>query len=192
MFANLRSTNHRLLTQSAVFVLLLPGAACQHAEVMKEEATMKLELTSPAFKDGQPIPARYTCDGQDVSPALKWKGAPADAKSFALICDDPDAPAGTWVHWVLFDLPATTTELPEAVPPSASTPQGARQGTNDFGRLGYGGPCPPPGKAHRYFFKLYALDSQLNLGPNARKKDVENAMRGHILGEGRLLGTYRR
>src|SRR3989304_2756237 len=120
---------------------------------------MSIQLTSSAFTDGSPIPARHTCDGPDVSPMLKWSGAPAGTKSFALICDDPDAPAGTWVHWVIYGIPPDTTDLPEGVPPDETLPDGSRQGKNDFGRIGYGGPCPPPGKPHRYYFKIYALDT---------------------------------
>jgi hypothetical protein len=153
---------------------------------------MKLNVTSSAFNDGQPIPRLYTCDGRDVSPPLRWSGAPATTRSFALIADDPDAPAGIWVHWVLFDLPPTLTELNEAVEKSQYLPGGARQGLNDFRRLGYGGPCPPPGKPHRYFFKVYALDRLLELPPGATKKDVLHAMEGHVLAQGQLLGTYQR
>lgn len=153
---------------------------------------MPLQLTSAAFTEGSPIPAHYTCDGRDVSPPLRWSGAPEGVRSFALIADDPDAPAGTWVHWVLYDLPAGASELPEGVPPAESVAGGGRQGRNDFGRLGYGGPCPPRGRPHRYFFKLYALDTELDLPPRATKQAVERAMRGHILAEGQLMGTYQR
>jgi hypothetical protein len=184
--------NSEALLFSLVVALVFPEIACLHASVTKEEFAMKPELISPAFKEGESIPTRHTCDGEDVSPPLKWTRVPEGARSVALICDDPDAPAGTWVHWVLYDLPSTVTELPEAIAPSETTPQGAKQGTNDFQRLGYGGPCPPPGKPHRYFFKLYALDTQLDLKPRATKKDVVNAMKGHILAEGQLMGTYKR
>lgn len=153
---------------------------------------MSLKLTSPAFAEGQPIPANYTGDGPDVSPPLQWSGVPAGAKSLALICDDPDAPVGTWVHWVLYGLPASATELPENVPPHETLPSGARQGVNDFGRVGYGGPAPPPGKPHRYYFKLYALDTELNLKPKATKPELLRAMEGHILAQGQLMGTYQR
>jgi len=153
-----------------------------------------LILTSGAFTAGGVIPAKYSCDGADVSPALAWSGAPAGTAAFALIADDPDAPAGTWVHWVLFNLPGNLTALPEDV---AKTEQlaaigGALQGRNDFHRIGYGGPCPPAGKTHRYFFKLYALDAALPLKAGATKQDVERAMRGHVLGEASLMGTYTR
>jgi hypothetical protein len=153
---------------------------------------MPLQLTSAAFTQGSPIPVKYTCEGQDVSPPLRWRDAPEGARSFALIADDPDAPAGTWVHWVLYNLPASAAELPEGVPASESIAGGGQQGRNDFGRLGYGGPCPPRGGPHRYFFKLYALDAELNLPARAAKQDVERAMRGHILAEGQLMGTYKR
>jgi len=151
-----------------------------------------MQLTSPAFGESEIIPTKYTCDGENVSPPLKWTGVPADAKSLVLIADDPDAPTGTWVHWVLYDLPATAHELPEALARSQYVPGGARQGLNDFKQLGYGGPCPPPGKAHRYFFKLYALECALDLKPGATKNEVERAIEHHNLAQGQLMGTYKR
>ena len=153
---------------------------------------MTMKVTSSAFQAGQPIPATYTCEGLDISPPLHWSGVPAAAKSLALICDDPDAPVGTWVHWVLYDLPVTTTDLAEKVPTSETLPTGAKQGINDFKRVGYGGPCPPPGKPHRYYFKLYALDADLALKPRATKAELLRAMEGHLLAEGQLMGTYQR
>lgn len=153
---------------------------------------MKIEITSSAFVEGKPIPAKYTCDDRDSSPPLEWKNIPPVAKSLALIADDPDAPVGTWVHWVLYDLPPTTTQLPENLDKSQYVLGGTKQGINDFRRLGYGGPCPPSGKPHRYFFKLYALDKMLNLNPGLTKKDVLKAMEGHVLAEGQLMGTYQR
>ena len=153
---------------------------------------MTIQLTSSAFAEGQPIPTKYTCDGEDISPPLKWGNIPQGAKSLALICDDPDAPVGTWVHWVLYDLPATVTELPERVPATETISTGANQGVNDFKRIGYGGPCPPRGNPHRYFFKLHALDVVLQLKAKATKKDLVRAMEGHILAEGQLMGTYKR
>ncbi|MGH7968636.1 MAG: YbhB/YbcL family Raf kinase inhibitor-like protein [Limisphaerales bacterium] len=151
-----------------------------------------MQVTSTAFKEGEPIPAKYTCDEKDLSPPLSWMGVPQGAKSLALIVDDPDAPVGTWVHWVLFDAPPETKELPQDLPKSQYLPGGAKQGLNDFKRLGYGGPCPPAGKPHRYFFKLYALDAVLGLKPGAAKQEVERSMSGHIIGEGHLMGTYKR
>jgi Raf kinase inhibitor-like YbhB/YbcL family protein len=152
---------------------------------------MTLKLTSSAFQSGGTIPKKFTCDGPDVSPALAWSGAPA-AQSFALIMDDPDAPAGTWVHWVLYDLPPDTHDLPEGAAKQEQLPSGAQQGRNDFRKIGYGGPCPPPGKPHRYFFKLYALDAKLNLKAGATKAGLEKAMQGHILAHGELVGRYGR
>jgi Raf kinase inhibitor-like YbhB/YbcL family protein len=152
-----------------------------------------MQLTSTAFAEGAAIPAKHTCDEKDHSPPLKWSGVPAEAKSLVLIADDPDAPVGTWVHWVLYDLPTTVSELPENSPKGQYLPSGGKQGLNDFKRLGYGGPCPPTGNPHRYFFKLYALDRALDLKPGATKKDVERAMeKVHILGQGQLMGTYQR
>ena len=151
-----------------------------------------MRLSSAAFEEGTRIPRRFTADGSDVSPALTWAEIPQGAKSLALICDDPDAPRGVWVHWVLYDLPADRNELPEAVPTSGTLTAGGRQGKNDFGKLGYGGPAPPPGKPHRYFFKLYALDAAPALPDSPTKKQLETAMKGHVLAEAQLMGTYGR
>lgn len=153
---------------------------------------MSLEIYSPAFEPHQPIPVRFTADGPDLSPPLIWKGVPEDARSLVIICDDPDAPMGTWVHWVIFNLPPELAEIPEDVPPDPEPSVGGIQGKNDFGRIGYGGPSPPPGKPHRYFFKLYALDSYLALNWEAVKADVVRAMEDHILDEVELVGTYQR
>jgi hypothetical protein len=153
---------------------------------------MTMTLTTNAFTPGGTIPRKFTCEGPDISPALKWSGAPGGTQSYALIADDPDAPVGTWVHWVLYDLPAGTVELAENVPKQEQLPSGALQGRNDFRKIGYGGPCPPPGPAHRYFFKLYALDTKLNLKPGATKAEVEKAMKGHVLAQAELMGKYGR
>ncbi len=150
-----------------------------------------MKLESSAFTSGQPIPQKHTCDGADQSPPLAWSDAPQGTKSFALIADDPDAPIGTWVHWVIFNLPAQTHGLPEGVAKTDSA-AGGTQGRNDFGKTGYGGPCPPPGKPHRYFFKLYALDSNLELKAGAKKADVEKALQGHVLANAELMGLYQR
>ncbi len=147
---------------------------------------MSIELNSSAFDEGGTIPEQYTCEGADLSPPLSWDGVPGEAQSLVLIADDPDAPAGTWVHWVLFNIPPGTTQLPEDVSGVGT------EGMNDFNRPGYGGPCPPPGSSHRYFFKLYALDTSLDLPPEARKKDVVQAMEGHVLAQGQLMGKFSR
>jgi Raf kinase inhibitor-like YbhB/YbcL family protein len=152
---------------------------------------MGLTLTSAAFQDGGAIPSAYTCDGRDLSPPLAWSDPPADTKSFALISDDPDAPMGTWVHWVAYHLAPSMRQLSEGVPRDQELPDGTRQGMTDFGRIGYGGPCPPSG-THRYFFKLYALDTMLALPPGATKSQLEEAMNGHVLAQAQLMGTYRR
>jgi Raf kinase inhibitor-like YbhB/YbcL family protein len=157
-----------------------------------EETSMPMTLSSSTFSSGSAIPKKYTGDGPDLSPELKWEGAPKGTKSFALIMDDPDAPRGTWVHWVLYDLPATTKELKEGFPKDEQLTTGVKQGMTDFGTTGYGGPYPPPGKPHRYYFKLYALDTELKLPPKATKKEVEAAMKGHILAHAELMGTYER
>lgn len=153
---------------------------------------MGLELRSSAFIASGTIPRKHTCDGADLSPALEWTGVPEGARTLALICDDPDAPVGTWVHWVLYNLPADVTRLPEGIPSTETIEQGASQGVNDFGRIGYGGPCPPPGKPHRYFFRLYALDAKVALSPGAKKKDLLKAMKNHVLEQTELMGTYGR
>lgn len=150
-----------------------------------------MELKSQAFAAGEMIPAKYTCDGQDISPPLSWSDPPTGTIGFALISDDPDAPVGTWVHWVMWNIPASASALDENLPKTASLSNGTKQGTTDFRRIGYGGPCPPSG-IHRYFFKLYALDTALDLPASTTKKDLEKALQGHILGQAELMGTYRR
>ena len=156
---------------------------------------MSLMITSTAFEPEGAIPSLYTCEGKDISPPLTWSGTPAAAKSLAIIVDDPDAPDPaapkmTWVHWVLYDIPPTAGGLPEAVPASA-LPTGTREGVNDWGRTGYGGPCPPIGR-HRYFHKLYALDTLLPDLKRPTKAALEKAMRGHILAQAALMGTYQK
>ncbi len=153
---------------------------------------MNLQLTSPAFEHEADIPKKHTCDGPDVSPALNWSAPPAGTRSFCLIMDDPDAPGGTWVHWVLYNLPAETRSLAEGIPNEKELADGTRQGRNDFARPGYGGPCPPRGPAHRYYFKLYALDIKLDLPSGATKADLEKAMAKHILAQGQMMGRYKR
>ena len=150
-----------------------------------------MEIKSPAFAHGAPIPSRHTCDGADVSPPLAISAPPAGTKSFALIADDPDAPAGTWVHWVAWNLPSDTKSLAENLPKKESLPAGGRQGQNDFHRTGYGGPCPPSG-THRYFFRLFAVDATLDLPATATRADLDRALQGHILSRAELMGTYRR
>lgn len=158
----------------------------------RDDTPATLQLTSRDFGHGEPIPAGFTCDGEDRSPALAWTGVPVETRSFVLVCDDPDAPRGTWQHWLLYNLPAEAVELGGGVPTRPELPSGARQGINDFGNLGYGGPCPPAGKAHRYFFHLHALDITLNLPPGVHRADLDQAMAGHVLAVGTLMGTYER
>ena len=175
--------------------LVVSGCSRGDSEAIleQEEAELTIEVTSSAFTDGAPIPTKYTCEGEDVSPPLGWSGVPQGTRSIALISDDPDAPGGTWVHWVHYAIPSGVTELPEGVPGTETLPNGARQGINDFKRTGYGGPCPPKGHGpHRYYFKVYALDAEGDLKPGAGKKDLLGSMEGHILAEGRVMGTYER
>jgi len=151
----------------------------------------KMKVTSTAFKEEGTIPKSYTCDGPNISPPISWDSVPEGTKGLALISDDPDAPMGTWVHWVIFNIPPDNRELPENVPSQKVLPGGAKQGINDFRTIGYSGPCPPGG-THRYYFKLYALDTQIELEAGATKEELLKAMEGHILAEGQLMGKYSR
>lgn len=150
-----------------------------------------MEIKSSAFESGEMIPGKYTCDGQDISPPLEWSDFTDTARSFAIISDDPDAPVGTWVHWVYYDIPVDTTNLPENIPAENNPTVGGTQGINDFRRIGYGGPCPPGG-THRYFFKIYALDTVLNLNPGLDKKQLLKTMEEHIVDQAELMGRYKR
>jgi len=187
-----RDLNPLLCVPTMALLLSLGACSHFHHRGSNKEESPKLDISSAAFNDGEEIPLRNTCDGKNISPPLKWSGIPESTRSLVLICDDPDAPAGTWVHWVLYDLPPTVSELAEAVSQSGTPAQAGTQGVNDFKGLGYGGPCPPPGMPHRYFFKLYALDEKLNLKPGATKNEVVNAMKGHTLAEGQLMGSYKK
>jgi Raf kinase inhibitor-like YbhB/YbcL family protein len=151
-----------------------------------------IQLTSPAFTHGAVIPQAHTCEGEDLSPPLTWSGVPVERRSLALVCDDPDAPRGTWVHWVLYNLPGETIELSPGVPMVPELPSGARQGRNDSGEIGYSGPCPPPGKPHRYYFRLYALDIMLTLPHGVSKAELEEAIADHVIAQGTLMGVYQR
>ncbi|HEY9856216.1 MAG TPA: YbhB/YbcL family Raf kinase inhibitor-like protein [Stenomitos sp.] len=175
-----------------VLLLTLLLAACSGGGDRRPSpaaSVPRLALQSPAFSAGGAIPAAYTCDGPNVSPPLRWSGVPEGAKSLALLVEDPDAPGKTWSHWVLYNLPPTQTGLAEDVPTQEALPNDAQQGHNDFGKVGYGGPCPPSG-THHYVFKLYALDAPLSIGGVATRADVLSAMQGHVLAEGELTGTY--
>jgi Raf kinase inhibitor-like YbhB/YbcL family protein len=173
-----------------IMVVLALGAP---AEVRGQKAaSSKIELKTTSFTPGGFIPKRFTCEAADVSPALAWTDPPLGTQSFALIEDDPDAPSGTFVHWLVYDLPAAYRKLPEALSRNDQMPGGGRQGTNDFPRTGYSGPCPPPGRPHRYFIRLYAVDTILNLRPAATRKELDAAMRGHILAQAELMGRFQR
>ena len=162
--------------------------ATRYAAPPEEAMQVKSKLISP----GGEFPKRETCDGQNTSPQLAWSGAPPATKSFAMILDDPDAPGGAFTHWIVWNIPAGTHELPENLPKTAELADGARQGRNDFGQVGYGGPCPPPGKPHRYFFRLFALDNAPAVKPGAGRGELERALQGHILACGELMGRYAR
>lgn len=156
-----------------------------------ETMAMAMTVTSTAFEEGGMIPSKYTCDADDISPALSWDGVPENTKSLALICDDPDAPAGIWVHWVIYNIPSDTGGLPEKCPADEKFKDGTRTGINSWGKFGYGGPCPPGG-THRYYFKLYALDTVLDLSGKVDKKELLKGMEEHILAEAQLMGKYKR
>ena len=180
------------LWMTLLTIIAVGATSCTVSEPeLPDEGEMTLSLSSPAFQEGEDIPITYTCDGQDVSPPLTWGEPPSETQSFALIMDDPDAPGGVFTHWLLFNLPADSRELLEAVPPNELA-NGALQGKNDFGTIGYGGPCPPPGPAHHYRFTIYALDQALDLMTDASRKQVIDAITGHILARGQLTGMYQR
>jgi Raf kinase inhibitor-like YbhB/YbcL family protein len=184
-----------ILTLGLSLMEMTRGDVAQEKSVAKETNMSEFNISSTAFKHGEPIPAEYTCTGDDISPALTWTGAPKGTQSFALICDDPDAPAGPWVHWVLYCIPAKIHAVPENVPKTdiVGVLHGAKQGINDFRKVGYGGPCPPQGHGvHHYHFKLYALDIMPNLHADASKRKLEEAMQGHILAQTVLIGTFER
>ncbi len=159
---------------------------------LPEDHETGIVLSSAAFQAEQSIPAKHTCDGENMSPPLAWGEPPSGTESFALMMDDPDAPGGTFTHWILFNLPADSRELEEGVPAESELENGALQGKNDFGAIGYGGPCPPSGSAHHYCFTLYALDKRLDLAAGASRQQVLDAIEGHILASGLLTGTYER
>lgn len=176
--------------RSAHRITLSPGDGQQ--EPKQAGLSSLMQITSAAFRDGERIPTRYTCDGENLSPPLEWDNAPERTESFAIICEDPDAPGGTWVHWVLYALPANTTKLKESVPTTGVLRDGGRQGLNDFSSTGYGGPCPPRGRPHHYIFTLYAVDTRPELEQGASKEEVMSVLDGHILARATLVGIYRR
>src|SRR5689334_9978527 len=179
-----------LLTLTTLVACNKNSAPLKEAAIPAQGQDPTLRLTSPGFAENGMIPPKYTCDGKNMSTPLAWSGAPSGTKSFALIVHDPDAPPGDFTHWVLYDLPASANNLPENVL-KENRAQGGAQGMNDFGKVGYGGPCPPSG-THRYVFTLYALDAQLGLAPRASRAQVEAAIKGHLLAQTELTGKYGR
>jgi Raf kinase inhibitor-like YbhB/YbcL family protein len=187
------SETNRVPTLKDVFCFVLPGWDTRSSSTtIKGGPAISFALKSTAFPNGGEIPRKYSCSGENISPALSWTDTPAQARSLALIADDPDAPAGTWTHWILWNIPAHSTSLPEGVPATESLDNGVRQGRNDFRRIGYGGPCPPPGRPHRYFFRLYALDSVLDLKAGAGRSELESAMKPHIVAQAEWMGMFKR
>lgn len=187
-------TGRRVALWMTLLTIIAVGAvSCTVSEPeLPDEGEMTLSLSSPVFQEGEDIPITYTCDGQDISPPLTWAEPPLETQSFALIMDDPDAPGGVFTHWLLFNLPADSRELPEAVPPDNELANGAIQGKNSFGEIGYGSPCPPVGPAHHYRFTIFALDQPLDLTVGASRKQVIDTVTGHILARGQLIGMYQR
>ena len=175
-----------------VVILLVALSGCISQEKKEEVIMEKISISSNAFEDGGSIPTEYTCEGQDYSPALSWGKVPSGTKTVALIVDDPDAPIGTFTHWLIYNIPADKHKLPERVDKKESLADGSLQGVNDFRKIGYNGPCPPPGKPHRYYFKIYALDKRLDLAGGATRSQLEKAMEGHILAKGETMGSYGR
>jgi len=183
--------NKVLLLFMIVYLLLFLQCRDQKSYQQEGNNEMEIRITSSSFEECGFIPTKYTCDDVDISPPLEWSGIPEGTKELALICDDPDAPMGTWVHWVMYNLPPNVQTLPENIPPIKELENGTTQGSNDFHKIGYGGPCPPGG-THRYFFKIYALDTELNLEPGKTKAELLKSIEGHILAEGQLMGKYKR
>ena len=180
---------YKSMVVTSAIMLLLSG--CGTARKDKTAEPAPISVTSSAFKDGELIPQPHTCDGANISPDLSWSGVPSGAQSLALIVDDPDAPEKAFTHWVVFNMPTTITSLPQAASDEHITDLGAAFGKNDFGKLEHGGACPPQGdKPHRYIFTLYALDAKLDLAAGASKDEVVKAMEGHVVGQGKLTGTY--
>lgn len=182
------------------FAIILTGAivllsSCQSnrqtVTSVKEGGKMEISLTSSAFRQGELIPEEYTCDGRNISPPLQWSHVPEGAKSLAMIVDDPDAPRGLFTHWIIYNIPPDELEFTENVEKDKTLPNGARQGVNDAGKIGYTGPCPPSG-THRYFFRIYALDSTLDLEPGVNRKQFDDALRGKTIAQGELMGTYKK
>ena len=171
--------------------LMMPVNGINNRQQKEKRTKMDFKIASTSFRNGDLIPAKYTCDGVNISPPLNWQAHPQGAKTFALINDDPDAPAGDWVHWIVYNIPAGTAELKEAASSKKLLPAGSMEGKNDFGKSAYGGPCPPSG-THRYFFKLNALDTALSFQGNPNKKMLLDAMKGHILAQATLIGKYKR
>ena len=187
-----RNRTASLLVLPALGLCLLATGACTELNAAQKAPLKTFKLETTAFTPGGDIPQKFTCQGADVSPALTWTEPPAGMKSFALIAGDPDAPRGTFVHWVVYNLPSATRRLSEAIPGNDEMSGGGRQGMNDFPMSGYAGPCPPPGKYHRYFFRLYALDTVLNLKGGATRQELDRAMTGHILAQAEVMGRFRR
>lgn len=180
-----------------VVMVLIPGIMLSSACISdtsrpSDKSGGTINLSSDAFRNGGELPPVYTCKGQDISPRLTWEGVPAGTKSVTLVMDDPDAPGGTFSHWILYNLPPETRVLPAAIPANQSLPDGSRQGINDFRRTGYSGPCPPPGKSHRYYFRLFALDIILPQTGSLTRETLLKSIEGHVIAKGEIMGFFKR
>jgi len=180
-----------VIVATAVFFIVYP-TGLEHVEATSTKSLARFVITSPAFESGETIPKKYTCDGIDVSPPLSWSGFPVGTKSFVLIVEDPDAPGGVFTHWIVYNISSEIASLPEDVEKVERLDNGILQGINNFGRIGYNGPCPPHGSKHRYYFRIYALDCDINLRPGATSDDILKAIEGHVIGEAELLAYYGR
>ena len=177
---------------TVVLVFFIAGCEFNNPAAGGKETAMPIQVTSGSFQTNQVIPKKFTCDGENLSPSLAWSNLPVGSKSLAIVCEDPDAPAGNFLHWLIFNIDPVIGGLPEGVSEKSSVIGLALQGKNGFGKVGYGGPCPPRGATHRYFFRIYALDKTLELNSGAARPDLAKAMQGHVLGEGELMGLYSR
>lgn len=175
-----------------LFLGMAKGESASESPELKDTEIKKLTVTSSSFRNGEFIPRKHTCDGRDKSPALRWDPIPKGTQSFVIIADDPDAPNGTWTHWILYDMPPTINFIPKGFPPIKKLANAEKHGLNDFAKLGYAGPCPPLGEEHRYYFRVYAVDKMFGFDASKSREEIDQAIEGHVLAKGELMGRYKR